>query len=54
MSGKCRPCLRKKTLASLYEAWCRNNISTTDFNCVMAAFDKLAEYEKREGESNER
>lgn len=53
MSGKCRPCLRKKTLANLYAAWCRNNISTTDFNCVMTAFEKLEGYEKQEKEIKE-
>ena len=54
MSGKCRPCLREKTLANLYAAWCRGNISATDYSCVVAVFKKLDEYEKREDKSNER
>lgn len=48
MSGKCRPCLRKKTLANLDRASRANYISMTDYNCVKAVFEKLEEYEKRE------
>lgn len=45
---------QQEKVAKNSPAWRRDNISTTDFNCVMAAFDKLAEYEKREGENNEK
>lgn len=53
MSGKCRPCLRKKTLANLDRASRAGYISMTDYNCVKSVFEKLWEYEKREkGEQN--
>ena len=39
MSGKCRPCLRQKTLENV--AWC--NLSQTDKNCIKAVFDKFEE-----------
>ena len=50
MSGKCRPCLREKTLANLDLASRLGHISMTDYKCVKAVFEKLAEYEKREKE----
>lgn len=50
MSGKCRPCLRKKTLANLDRASRANYISMTDYNCVKAVIEKLEEYEKRKKE----
>lgn len=53
MSGKCRPCLRKKTLENLTDAFFRGNISATDYNCVKVAFDKIEEYEKQEKEIKE-
>ena len=39
MSGKCRLCLRQKTLENV--AWC--NLSQTDKNCIKAVFDKFEE-----------
>lgn len=45
MSGKCRPCLRKKTLANLDRALRAGYISMTDYNCVKSVFEKLWEYE---------
>lgn len=53
MSGKCRPCLRKKTLENLYRMWCARYLSMTDYICVRTAFEKLEEYEKQENESND-
>lgn len=50
MSGKCRPSLRKKTLVNIDRASRWGHISMTDYNCVKAVFEKLAEYEKREKE----
>lgn len=50
MSGKCRPCLRKKTLINLDRASRSGYISMTDYNCVKSVFEKLEEYEKREKE----
>lgn len=47
MSGKCRPCLREKTLVNLDRASRAGYISMTDYNCVKAVFEKLEEYEKR-------
>ena len=53
MSGKCRPCLRKKTLANLDRSSRSGYISMTDYDCVKAGFEKLEEYEKQENESND-
>ncbi len=50
MSGKCSPCLRRKTLVNLDRASRLGHISMTDYNCVKAVFEKLEEYEKREKE----
>lgn len=47
MSGKCRPCLRIKTLANLDRASRAGYISMTDYNCIRAVFEKLEEYEKQ-------
>ena len=35
MSGKCRPCLRKKTLENVFHC----NLSKTDKECIYAVFD---------------
>lgn len=53
MSGKCRPCLREKTLANLDRVSGAGYISMTDYNCVKSVFEKLEEYEKKERESND-
>lgn len=47
MSGKCRPCLRIKTLVNLDRASRAGYISMTDYNCVKSVFEKLEEYERR-------
>lgn len=39
MSGKCRPSLRKKTLANVV---C-SNLSTTDKECIKAVFERYTE-----------
>lgn len=53
MSGKCRPCLRKKTLENFDRASRAGYISMTGYNCVKAAFEKLEEYERRYGRLSE-
>ena len=50
MSGKCRPCLRKKTLENVFHC----NLSKTDKECIYAVFDLInrqkAEIEKLQKE----
>lgn len=48
MSGKCRPSLRRKTLEKLELCVKLHQISITDYECVKAAFERLAEYEKND------
>ena len=43
MSGKCRPCLRKKTLENVFHC----NLSKTDKECIYGVFD-LADRQKAE------
>ena len=43
MSGKCRPCLRKKTLENVFHC----NLSKTDKECIYAVFD-LVDSQKAE------
>ena len=43
MSGKCRPCLRKKTLENVFHC----NLSQTDKECIYGVFD-LADRQKAE------
>lgn len=51
MSGKCRPSLRRKTLKKLELCVKLHQISITDYECVKAAFERLAEHENSEKRS---
>lgn len=39
MSGKCRPCLRRKTLCNVWFS----ELSNTDKDCITAVFDRFEE-----------
>lgn len=49
MSGKCRPSLRRKTLEKLELCVKLHQISITDYKCVKAAFERVAEHENAVG-----